>query len=43
MQNYVADDILMSVFGENKVWYFMWITCLANDSHEMLSLIISKK
>ena len=31
------------IFRENKVWQFMWIICLADDSHEISSLIFSKK
>ena len=40
-----ADDIFIYLFSfkENKVWYFMWIICLADDSHEMNSLIFSEK
>ena len=30
-------------FRENKAWYFMWIICLADDSHEISRLIFSKK
>ena len=30
-------------FRENKAWHFMWIVCLADDSHEMSSIIFSGK
>ena len=36
------DDILkflLFIFEENKSWYFMWIVCLAGNSHEMLRLV----
>ena len=35
--------ILVLLFKENKAWHFMWIVCLADDSHEMPSLIFSEK
>ena len=31
------------LFWENMTWHFMWIVCLADDSHEMSSLIFSQK
>ena len=31
------------VFRGNKTWYFMWTICLADDSHEMSSLIFHWK
>ena len=31
------------IFKENKAWCFMWIIYLAEDSHEISSLIFSKK
>ena len=30
-------------FRENKSWHFMWIVCLADDSHEMSKLVFSEK
>ena len=42
----VADrmsNFLKSFFKENKTWHFMWIICLADDSHEMSRLIFSEK
>ena len=30
-------------FRENMSWHFMWIICLADDSHEMSRLVSSKK
>ena len=30
-------------FRENKSWHFMWIICLADDSHEMSRLVKKKK
>ena len=30
-------------FRENKSWHFMWIICLADDSHEMSRLYSLKK
>ena len=46
-----ADTILISFIlhfffffsRENKTWLFMWIVCLADDSHEMSRLILSEK
>ena len=29
-------------FRENKSWHFMWIICLADDSHEMLTCFLWK-
>ena len=39
-----TDDILnaFSLVRENKAWYFMWIVCLADDSHKMSILIYSE-
>ena len=34
--NKIADDTLI-------IWHFIWIVCLADDSHEMPSLIFSEK
>ena len=28
---------------ENKAWYFMWIVCLVDNSHEMSSFIYKEK
>ena len=41
----VADNILIFFvfFRENKAWYFMWIVCLADNWHEISSLIFSEK
>ena len=36
-------NFLLSSFEENKAWYFMWILCLAEDSHETSSFIFSEK
>ena len=30
-------------FRENNAWHYMWIVCLADDSHVMSSIISSKK
>ena len=30
-------------FSKNKPWYFMWIVCQADGSHEISRLIFSKK
>ena len=30
-------------FRENKSWHFMWIVCLADDSHEISRLVFSEK
>ena len=30
-------------FKENKSWYFMWIVCLADDSHEISRLVFFEK
>ena len=41
-----ADDTLSFysfIFDENKAWCFMWILCLAEDSHEISNLIFSEK
>ena len=43
---FVADHILIFVlyfFKEIKVWYFMWIICLSDNWHEILSLIFYEK
>ena len=34
-------NILVLSFEENKAWFFMWILCLAKDSHELSSHIFS--
>ena len=34
---------LVHILDKNKASHFMWIVCLADDSHEMPSLIFSKK
>ena len=34
---------LLLSFKENKAWCFMWILCLAEDSHEISILIFSEK
>ena len=34
---------LLPSFQGNKAWCFMWILCLAEDSHEISSLIFSEK
>ena len=42
----VADNILIFFFlffRGNMIWYFMWIICLAHDSHGMPSLIFPPK
>ena len=36
-------NFLLLSFKENKAWCFMWILCLAEDSHETSSLIFSEK
>ena len=40
-----TNDILILFFTENKAGHFMWIFCLADNLHEMISLIFpgSKK
>ena len=41
-----ADDTLIFLLlflEENKAWSFMWILCLAEDSHKISSLIFSEK
>ena len=44
----VADELLflsflfLIFFRENKTWHFMWIVCLADNSHEMPSFIFSE-
>ena len=41
-----ADDTLIFLllfFEENKAWSFMWILCLAENSHEISSLFSLKK
>ena len=39
-----ADDMFnFFFFIDNKSWYFMWITCQADDSHEMSRLIFNEK
>ena len=44
---FVADDIqkqnFILFFRENKPRYFMWIVCLADDSHEMSRFVFSEK
>ena len=30
-------------FRENNAWHYMWIICLADDSHVMSSIIFSEK
>ena len=44
--NFVVDDILiifvLLFFRENSSRYFMWIGCLADNSHETSRLIIRK-
>ena len=40
-----ADDTLIFLFlsfEENKAWCFLWILCLAEDSHEISNLIFWK-
>ena len=36
-----ADDILIIffIFREHNAWHFMWIVILADNSHEMPSII----
>ena len=34
---------LLLSFKENKAWCFIWILCLAKDSHEISSLIFAEK
>ena len=36
-------NFLLLSFKENKAWFFPWILCLAEDSLEISSLIISEK
>ena len=36
-------NILSLFFRENKTWYFMWILCWAEDSHETSSLIFFER
>ena len=36
-------NFLLLSFEENKAWFFMWILCLAEDSLETSSLILSEK
>ena len=41
-----AEDILIYlflIFRELKAWHFMWIVCLADNSHKMSSLIFLLK
>ena len=39
LQQMTFINIFSLFFRENKTWYFMWILCLAEDSHETSSLI----
>ena len=32
-----------AIYETEKSWHFMWIVCLAGDSHEMLRLVFSEK
>ena len=34
---------LILFFRGNKAWHFMWTVCLADSSHEMISLLFSKE
>ena len=36
-------DLFVGIFRENKTWHFMWRICLADNWHEMPSLILSEK
>ena len=41
-----SDDILIFLYfflEKNKTRHFIWIVCLADNSHEMSSLIYSEK
>ena len=43
LSKFVAANILkffLLFFRENKTWHFMWIICLADDSHEMSSYFL---
>ena len=41
--NIVKKWFFVLLFRENKSWQFMWIICLADDSHEMSRLVFSEK
>ena len=35
--------LFLLFFKENKSWYFMWIVCQADDSHEISRLVFCEK
>ena len=36
-------DFFFLISDENKSWYFMWIVCQEDDSHEISRLVFSEK